>query len=151
MPSTTTPMQIRSVIAARIVAAGLREAAGPLGAEMEPSTVIDRSFDLRMGEDADAGQRVVPGAYCRMQQAFTVHLVHAFRVKVGGAARDRALDDRLAVMKACLNRYEDGLAGIEAAIQYQGGTSEDRGGGAYILTSLRWVIVYQLDLTAGVT
>ena len=150
MATTTTPSQIRKVLAARIVAAGLREATGPLGAEMEPSTTTDRSFDLVMGEDGDAGQRVVPGQYCRLQQAFTVHLAHSIRVKVGPPARDRALEDKAAVMRCLLNRYDDALGGIEAAINYQGGTIEDRGGGAYLLTSMRWVITYQLDLTAGV-
>jgi len=146
MALTTT--QLRQAIAARCVTAGLREAKGPLGAEMEPSTVIDRSFDVALGEDSDTGQRVQSGVTMRLLQAFEVRLTHTVRLGKAGDSRDAAATDRRAILRAMVNRAADSLAEVESTITYLGGTTEDRGGGAFLFTPMRFSLVYQISLAA---
>lgn len=146
-----SPVTIREGLAKRILAIGLSEAKGPLGAEMEPATVIDRSFDVQFGDDADTGERVKSGAHVRLVQSFAVRLVHRIKLGKGGDARDVAIADKAGVMRAMLNRASpaDTISECEATITYLGGTMEDRGGGAYVYTLMRWSVTYHLDLTAG--
>ena len=148
---STTPLNIRKDLAARLVAAGLREATGPLGASSEPNTVIDRSFDIIMGDDQDAGQRVQMGVTMRISQIITIRLAHKIKPGKAGDARDQGLNDRTAVMRKLLTRTATTTAAeYESTLTYRGGSTEDRGGGAYTLATLVWDVAYQLDLTAGV-
>ena len=152
----TTPALIRKDIAARLASAGMREATGPLGASSEPATVIDRSFDVVMGDDEDDGQRVVPGVSIRVKQAITVRIAHKVKPRAAGEAQDQSLADRTAAMRVMFTRTAVGdpraatAAQYENTIGYGGATTESHGGGAFLLTTLRFGVVYQLDLTAGV-
>ena len=153
---SATPVAIRRDLAARLVAVGLREATGPLGVSMEPATVIDRSFDIVMGDDQDAGQKVQFGVTMRINQIITIRLAHRIKPSRAGDARDQGLNDRAAVMRALLTRTAVGepraavAAQYESTLTYRGGSTEDRGGGAFTLATLVFGVAYQLDLTAGV-
>lgn len=146
-----SPVTLRKGLAARVAALGMKEAKGPLGAEMEPSTVIDRSFDVQFGDDADTGERVKSGAHVRLVQSFAIRMVHRLKLGDGATARDVAIADQANVMRAMLNRASpaDTISECEATITYLGGAPEDRGGGAYRYTLTRWSVTYHLDLTAG--
>lgn len=152
----TTPLIIRKDLAARLVAASLREATGPLGAANEAATVIDRSFDVQMGDDQDAGQRVRMGVTMQIVQGITVRLAHRVKPGKAGDARDASLSDRTAVLRAFLTRTAATdpraatAAEYESTLHYRGGSTEERGGGAFLLTTMQLDVTYQLDLTAGV-
>lgn len=152
---SATPVLIRRDLAARLTGVGLREATGPLGAGMEPSTVIDRSFDIVMGDDQDAGQRVQFGVTMRVNQIITIRLAHRIKPSKAGDTRDQGLSDRAAIMRALLTRTATDspraavAAQFESTLTYRNGSTEDRGGGAYTLATLVFGVAYQLDLTGG--
>lgn len=146
----TTPITIRKDLAARLTAVGLRQATGSLGVAAEASTVIDRSFDVAMGDDQDAGQRVRLGVEMRIVQGVTVRLAHRVKPKAAGEAHDASLSDRTTVLRAFLTRTNTAAAAeYEGTMHYRGGSTQDAGGGTYLLTTMQFDVTYQLDLTAG--
>lgn len=142
------PVSIRKALSARIGAAGLREAKGPLGLEMEPGTVIDRSFEVVFTEDSDAGERVRAGVRIWLVQQFVVRLAHRLPLKGGAESRDKAIEDASAVRRALLVNASDALETCQNTITYGGGSAETRGQGAYLLTTQRWALRYDASLEA---
>lgn len=129
---------------------GLREAKGPMGVEMEPSTVIDRSYEVAIVSDTTGEDRARPGVQVLIAAQFEVRIVHRLPVRGGAEARDQAHEDAGAVIRALLNppAVADTLVQVQNTITYRGGTHEDRGGGAYVLTTQQWSCRYYLTLVA---
>lgn len=126
----------------------LREAKGPMGVAMEPSTVLDRSYEVVITDDADAGERVRAGARMMITAQFVVRLAHRLALKGGADVRDQALTDADAVRRALLTHADDAIKSCENTITYGGTSREDRGGGAYVLTTMRWAVRYDCSLVA---
>jgi hypothetical protein len=133
-----TLSQLRTGLAKRIVAAGYKEAPGVMGVEMEPSTVIDRAFSVVITEDSDAGERVRSGERMMVTVQFVVRIVHKIGLKGGPAAYNQALDDGDAIRRALLTNAADSIKEMQNTITYGGSTREEKGGGAYQLTTQRW-------------
>lgn len=143
-----TTVQVRAGLTTRIATyTTLREAKGPLGLELEPATVMDRSYEVVITDDADAGERVRAGTRMAITAQFVVRLVHRLPPKGGAEARDAALTDADTVRRVLLTAYSDALKECQNTITYGGCTREERGGGAYVLTTMRWALRYDCPLT----
>ena len=144
-----TTAQLRAGLTDRVAGvAGLRVATGPLGVEREASTVIDRAFEVVITDEADGGERVRAGARMSVTAQFVVRLVHRMPIKGGAEARDQAYNDADAVRRVLLTHAADSILECENTITYGGTAREDRGGGAYILTTMRWAVRYDCSLVA---
>jgi len=142
-----TTKQLRAGLTARVATvAGLHTASGPLGVEREPSTLADRSFEVIITDETDAGERVRAGARMWVTAQFSVRMVHRMPLKGGAEARDQALDDSDAVRRVLLSHASDPIRECENTITYGGTSREERGGGAYILTTMRWAVRYDCSL-----
>lgn len=147
MALTTTTL--RAGLSGRVATvSGLREAKGPLGVTLEPSTVIDRSYEVEITEDTDGGERVRAGARMSVTAQFVVRLVHKLAPKGGADVRDQAYNDTDAVRRALLTHAADGIRECENTITYGGSSREARGGGVYLLTTMRWAVRYDCSLVA---
>lgn len=136
-----TLAQLHDGLHARVASvSGLKPATGPLGVDGEPSTLIDGAFDVIIGDDSDAGERVRNADHIVTAVQFAVRLVHRLPVKGGSAGRNQALTDSEAVRNVLLNAQADGIKECQNTITYGGTTREERGGGAYLLTTLRWAV-----------
>jgi hypothetical protein len=113
---------------------------------MEPSTVIDRSYEVVITDDNDGGDRVRPGARMSVTAQFAVRLAHRLNPKGGADVRDQALNDADAVRRALLTHGADAIRECENTITYGGTSREERGGGAYLLTTMRWAVRYDCSL-----
>ena len=142
-----TTAQVRRYAAGRVALAGLSESASPLGPTAEPDSVIHRSFSVTLPSDIDSGMRTKTGGILRVEQTVLVTLAHKGRAKAGPDVWDAALDDRDRVRAQILNHHDDGLREAEGSIRYGGGETRLEGGGLYLLTTLRWSITFDLDLT----
>lgn len=145
--SLDTPT-IRQALSARIATvSGMREAKGPLGLEMEPANVLDRSFEVVFTGDADAGERIRGGARMWITMQFEVRIAHRLPAKGGATSRDHAYRDHDAIRRVLLTHADDVLRVCENTITYGGtGAPEDRGGGAWMLTTQRWALRYDASL-----
>ena len=91
-----------------------------------------------------------------MTRTAAVRIAHKVKPRAAGEAQDQSLADRTAAVRVMFTRTATGdpraatAAQYENTIGYGGATTESHGGGAFLLTTLRFGVVYQLDLTAGV-
>lgn len=142
---------LRKGLSARVgTVTGLREAQGPLGLEMEPSTVISRSYKVAIVGDTTGEDRARPGVQVLIAAQFEVRIAHRLPIRGGAEARDQAHEDAGAVIRALLNppATADTLVQVQNTITYRGGTHDVRGGGAYLLTTQQWSCRYYLTLVA---
>jgi len=147
--SLDTPT-IRQALTARVATvSGLREAKGPLGLNLEPASVLDRSFEVVFTGDADAGERVRAGGRMWITMQFEVRLAHRLPTKGGASSRDQAYRDHDATRRVLLTHANDAIKECESTITYGGTASpEDRGGGVWMLTIQRWALRYDASLVA---
>lgn len=145
-----TSPQLRALLAARVAAiAGLREATGILGPSREPSTVVDRSFTVVLGQDVPAGERYTQAGEILLTQSFAVRLAHKLHPKDGPAAYDQALADRDAVRARVLQKVDDAARSIQGLIRYRGSIDPVvTGGGGYLLSEVQFVVDVPVSLGA---
>lgn len=146
-----TSPQLRQLMAARVAAvAGLKEATGILGPSREPSTVVDRSFTVVIGQDVPTqGMRYTQAGDIQLTQSFAVRLAHKLHPKDGPAAYDQALADRDAVRARVLQKVDDAARAIQGLIRYRGSIDPViAGGGGYLLSEVQFVVDVPVSLGA---
>lgn len=145
-----TSPQLRQLLAARVAAvSGLKEATGILGPSREPSTVVDRSFTVVLGQDVAAGERYRQAGEILLTQSFAVRLAHKLHPKDGPAAYDQALADRDAVRARVLQYVNDAARPIQGLIRYRGSIDPVvAGGGGYLLSEVQFTVDVPVSLGA---
>ena len=143
-----TPTLYRGLVGRLALVRGLREAEGVLGPGREPASIVHRSFSLVLGADIDAGERVRSGGTLAVWVSFLVMLAHRLRPKEGNEALLECYSDRDAVRQVLLAERDDVLAAVQHLIVYEGSDAPIiAGGGAYVLSMLRWRVLQHLALS----
>lgn len=141
-------LALRNAVAGRLRSiTGMREAAGVLGPEFEAKQVIDRSFTIFLGSEADAGGRTRTDGSLFVSREFSVRIAHKINAARNAVALEQAYKDADAVKRVLLGHVEDAYTPCEPHTAFLGADEPELiGGGAFLLTISRWRTRYRFSI-----